>query len=83
MNEANTAMMTKNATIFRITVQGFMPGVESPFLSASTMERTMMPMMSSKIAAATMVLPTLVFSLPSSLSVATVTLTEVAVEIAP
>ena len=46
-------------------------------------ERMTMPMTSSMTAAATMEVPTLVLSLPSSFSAATVTDTEVAVRMAP
>ncbi len=74
--------MTKKITTFSITVP--MPAVlpEAPLMLITTV-RTMMPMISSIIAALVIVIPTVSFNFPSSLSVATVILTDVADMIVP
>ena len=62
-----------------------MPIPSSPLPLSREMkrERSTTPMMSSRIAAATMEVPTFVLSFPSSLRAATVILTLVAANIAP
>ena len=75
-------MNTINRQVMSSTCHG---DTTSPLLPlrATMNERITIPIISSIIAAATIVVPTLPESLPSSLSVATVTLTDVAVRITP
>ena len=70
---------TKNRTVLTSTVVGLESGLLNPITKVSTM----MPMMSSMIAALNMVVPTCPFNLPISFSDSTVMLTDVAVRIVP
>ena len=74
-----TIAIAKNRTALRMIIQTLV----LVSFALKTNVRTMMPMTSSMIAELTMVVPTVPFSLPSSLRAATVMLTEVADIIVP